>query len=153
QLGATVNQIIKAMVTKVYFPRVILPLAGVAVPVVDFVLAFVVLIGMMIWFTVAPSWAIVLGPLFLFIALVTALGVGLFLSALSVRYRDVPYVIPFILQIWLFVSGVMYTIRSLPEHWQWLLALNPMTAVISGFQWGVLGALPPELGKTLVSIA
>jgi lipopolysaccharide transport system permease protein len=142
----------RALVTKVYFPRVLLPLAGVTVPIVDFLLASVVLFGMMVWFSVWPSWAIVLAPLFLFMAYVAALGVSLFLSAVNVRYRDVPYAIPFLMQIWLYLSGVVYAITALPEKWQWVLALNPMTAVIAGFQWGVLGTDPPELGKTLVSV-
>ena len=143
----------KALVTKVYFPRVLLPLAGVLVPLVDFCFAFVVLVGLMAWFDVWPSFALVLAPFFLLMALITALGVSLFLSAVNVRYRDVPYAIPFIIQIWLFLSGVVYAISALPEKWQWVLALNPMTAVISGFQWGVLDAPAPDLGKTLVSIA
>jgi lipopolysaccharide transport system permease protein len=143
----------RALVTKVYFPRVLLPMAGVTVPIVDFLLASVVLLGMMVWFSVWPSAALVLAPLFLFMGFVTALGVGLFLSAVNVRYRDVPYAIPFLLQIWLYLSGVVYAISALPERWQWLLALNPMTAVISGFQWGVVGTAPPDLGKTLVSVA
>jgi lipopolysaccharide transport system permease protein len=142
----------KALVTKVYFPRVLLPLAGVFVPLVDFLVASVVLVGMMFWFTVWPSLALVLAPLFLLMALLTALGVGLFLSAVNVRYRDVPYAIPFLVQIWMYVSGVVYAISALPERWQWLLSLNPMTAVISGFQWGLISAPPPDLGKTLVSV-
>jgi lipopolysaccharide transport system permease protein len=111
----------KALVTKVYFPRVLLPLAGVFVPLVDFLVASVVLVGMMFWFTVWPSLALVLAPLFLLMALLTALGVGLFLSAVNVRYRDVPYAIPFLVQIWMYVSGVVYAISALPERWQWLL--------------------------------
>ena len=143
----------RGLVTKVYFPRILLPLAGVVVPIVDFLLALTVLLGMMAWFDVWPSLAIILSPLFLLMALVSALGVALFLSAVNVRYRDVPYAIPFLMQIWLFLSGVVYAISSLPEKWQWVLALNPMTAVISGFQWGFLGTAAPDLGKTLVSVA
>ena len=143
----------KALVTKVYFPRILLPIAGVTVPFVDFLLAFTVLVGMMAWFGVWPSAAIVLAPLFLLMALVAALGVGMFLSAVNVRYRDVPYAIPFLMQIWLFLSGVVYAISALPERYQWVLALNPMTAVINGFQWGVLGTEAPDPGKTLVSVA
>jgi homopolymeric O-antigen transport system permease protein len=143
----------RGLVTKVYFPRILLPLAGVSVPIVDFVLASVVLIGMMVWFDVWPSIALLLAPLFLGMAFVTALGTSLFLAAVNVRYRDVPYTIPFLMQIWLYLSGVVYAISALPEKWQWLLALNPMTAVIAGFQWGVLGTPAPDLGKTLVSIA
>ena len=141
----------KPLVTKVYFPRVLLPLAGVFVPLVDLVFASVVLVGMMVWFTVSPSPALALAPLFLLMALLTALGVGLFLSAINVRYRDVPYAIPFLLQIWMYLSGVVYAISALPEKWQWVLALNPMTAVINGLQWGLISAPPPNLGKTLVS--
>jgi len=143
----------RGLVTKVYFPRILLPLAGVTVPVVDFLLASVVLVGMMAWYDVWPSLAVVFAPVFLVMAYVAALGVALFLSAVNVRYRDVPYAIPFLLQIWLFLSGVVYAIDALPQRWQWLLALNPMTAVISGFQWGILGAGAPHLGTTLVSIA
>jgi len=142
----------RGLVTKVYFPRVLLPLSAISVPIVDFLLASVVLFGMMVWFQVWPSAAIVLAPLFLGMAFVTALGVSLFLSAVNVRYRDVPYAIPFVMQIWLFLSGVVYAISALPERWQWVLALNPMTAVIAGFQWGVIGTAAPELGKTLLSV-
>jgi homopolymeric O-antigen transport system permease protein len=143
----------RGLVTKVYFPRVLLPLASVSVPIADFLPAFLVLVGMFFWYSTFPTIAILLAPLFLAMALAAALGVGLFLSALNVRYRDVPYAIPFLIQIWLYLSGVVYAINSLPEKWQWVLALNPMTAVINGFQWGVLGTSAPELSKTLVSVA
>jgi homopolymeric O-antigen transport system permease protein len=143
----------RGLVTKVYFPRILLPLAGVTVPIVDFLLASVVLVGLMAWYDVWPSLAVVFAPVFLVMAYVAALGVALLLSAVNVRYRDVPYAIPFLLQIWLYLSGVVYAIDALPQRWQWLLALNPMTAVISGFQWGILGAGAPHLGTTLVSVA
>ncbi|HSF60172.1 MAG TPA: ABC transporter permease [Gaiellaceae bacterium] len=143
----------RGLVTKVYFPRVLLPLAGVTVPIVDFLLALTVLFGMMAWFSVWPSAALLLAPFFLAMAVGAAFGVSLFLSALTVRYRDVSYAIPFLLQIWLFLSGVVYAISALPERWQWVLALNPMTTVISGFQWGVLGTEAPELGQSLVGVA
>jgi lipopolysaccharide transport system permease protein len=142
----------KGLVTKVYFPRVMLPLVGVTVPIVDFLVASVVLVGLVFWYSAWPSAAIVLVPFFLLIALVTALGVGLFLSAVNVRYRDVPYAIPFLLQSWMFLSGVVLPIAQFPEYAQWILALNPMTAVINGFQWGVVSAPAPELWKTLVSV-
>jgi homopolymeric O-antigen transport system permease protein len=143
----------KPLVTKVYFPRILLPLAGVAVPIVDFCFASTVLFGMMVWFDVWPSFAIVLAPVFLLIALVTALGVGLFFSAVNVRYRDVPYAMPFVIQIWLYLSGVIGAFSGLPERWQWLLAFNPMTLVIDGFQWGVVGTHAPDPGKALISVA
>jgi lipopolysaccharide transport system permease protein len=143
----------RGLVTKVYFPRVLLPLAGVTVPIVDFLLALTVLFGMMAWFSIWPSAALLLSPFFLAMAVGAAFGVALFLSALTVRYRDVSYAIPFVLQIWLFLSGVVYAISALPERWQWVLALNPMTTVISGFQWGVLGTEAPDLGQSLVGVA
>jgi lipopolysaccharide transport system permease protein len=143
----------RSLVTRVYFPRILLPIAGVTVPFVDFLLAFVVLFGMMVWFTIWPSLALVLAPLFLLMGALTALGVGLFLSAINVRYRDVPYAIPFLIQIWLYFSGVVYAISALPEKWQWVLALNPMTAVISGFQWGVVSTARPNPGQTAISVA
>jgi lipopolysaccharide transport system permease protein len=143
----------RGLVTKVYFPRVLLPLASVLVPFADFVPAFLVLGAMMVWYSIWPSLAILLMPVFLVMAMLAALGVGLFLSALNVRYRDVPYIVPFLLQVWFYLSGVVYAINALPGHWQWILAINPMTAVISGFQWGVLGIQYPVLGTTLVSLA
>jgi lipopolysaccharide transport system permease protein len=143
----------RSLVTKVYFPRVLLPLAGITVPLVDMLFAFSVLVIMWFWFGVWPSPAIVLAPFFVLMAAVTALGVGLFLGAVTVRYRDVPYAIPFVMQSWMFVSGVIQPISRFPEYAQWVLAFNPMTAVINGFQWGVIGTAPPDLTKTMISLA
>jgi len=140
------------LVTKVYFPRLLLPLAATCVPVIDFLLSISVLVGMMAWFSVWPGPAVVLAPLFLVLAAVTAIGFGLFLSAVNVRYRDVPYAIPFVIQIWLYVSGVIFPISSLPTWEQWVLSLNPMTAVIAGFRWCVVAAPAPNPGQTLVSV-
>jgi lipopolysaccharide transport system permease protein len=142
----------RSLVTKVYFPRILLPLAGVSIPLADLLFASFVLGGMMVWFSVWPSPAILLAPLFILLALVTALGVGLLFSSAAVRYRDVPYAIGFLMQSWMFVSGVIQPIEQFPPYAQWVLALNPMTAVINGFQWGVLGTSAPDLGKTLVSV-
>lgn len=142
-----------SLVTKVYFPRVLLPLAGVTVPILDFFIASSIMWGLLVWYDVTPSSAILLAPAFLFMAYVAALGVGLLLSALTVRYRDVPYAIPFLLQSWMFLSGVILPLSAFPEYAQWVLAVNPMTAVIDGFQWGVISAPAPELGKVLVSVA
>jgi len=143
----------RGLVTKVYFPRILLPLAGATVPIVDFMLALTVLFGMMVWFHVWPSVAIILAPVFMLMAFATALGVSLLLSAVNARYRDVPYAIPFMLQIWLYLSGVVGAISAFPEKWQWVLALNPMTTVIVGFQWGFLGTAAPDLMKSLIGVA
>jgi lipopolysaccharide transport system permease protein len=141
-----------ALVTKVYFPRTLLPLSAVTVPLVDFMLASSVLAGLLVWYGVAPAGTLPLAPLFLGLAFVTALGVGLFLSALNVRFRDVPYAIPFLIQTWLYLSPVIYPIPALPELWQWLLSLNPMTSAITGFRWAVLGTPPPEPGQFAVGV-
>jgi lipopolysaccharide transport system permease protein len=140
------------LVTKVYFPRVFLPFAATAVPAVDFALAFVVLLGLMAWFGVGIGSAIAMLPFFLVLAFVTALGAGLFLSAVNVRYRDVPYAIPFVLQLWMWLSPVAYAVTALPESYQWIFALNPMTGVINGFRWALLGTPAPSAGQLAVSV-
>ncbi|HEY8645030.1 MAG TPA: ABC transporter permease [Gaiellaceae bacterium] len=141
----------KNLVTKVYFPRLIIPLAAVAVPVVDFLVASTVLIGMIFFYGLVPSWHAVGILLFVLLAFLTAFGVGLWLSVLNVRYRDVPYVIPFLTQLWLYASPVVYPVSLVPRHWQWLLALNPMVGVIEGFRWALLGIGTPRPSVILTS--
>jgi lipopolysaccharide transport system permease protein len=140
------------LVTKVYFPRLLLPMAGVLVPLVDAAIALVVMTGMIVWFKTYPGPAIVLAPLFILLALVTALGASLVLSALNVRYRDVPYVIPLFMQVLPFLSGVPYSLDGAPEKWQWLLSLNPLTAVVAGWRWAVLKGPQPVLGQLALSV-
>jgi lipopolysaccharide transport system permease protein len=139
------------LVTKVYFPRLLLPLAGVLVPLVDLVLASTVLVGMIAWFHTWPTWVVVFAPLFILLALVTALGAALALSALNTRYRDVPYVIPLFMSVLPFLSGVPYSLDGAPEKWQWLLSLNPVTGVVAGWRWAVLDGPEPVLGQMAVS--
>ena len=128
------------LVTKVYFPRLLLPLATVFVPVLDFLLGLVVLVAMMAWFDTWPPGAqVLLAPAFLLLGVVSAIGFTLLLSAASVRYRDVPYAIPVFLQVGPLVSGVPYDVSGLPEKWQTILAFNPMTTVVAGWRWAVLG--------------
>ncbi len=143
-----------SLVTKVYFPRVLLPMSGVLVPFVDFAIGFAVLVGLMAWFGTWPAGPTVLLAMpVMLVALLTALGVGLGLSALNVRYRDVPYAIPVFLQVLPLLSGVPYALEAIPEKWQWLLSANPMTAVIAGWRWTVLGAAAPDPAKLAVSLA
>jgi lipopolysaccharide transport system permease protein len=141
------------LVTKVYFPRLLLPLAGVLVPLVDFVLACSVLGVMIMWFHTYPGPAVVLAPCFILLALVTALGVSLTLSSLFTRFRDVAYAIPVFMQVLPFLSGVPYSLDGAPEKWQWLLSLNPVTAVVTGWRWTVLGGPAPVPGQLAVSVA
>jgi lipopolysaccharide transport system permease protein len=131
------------LIKKVYFPRLVVPLAGVITGVVDFALSFVVLLGLMAYYGIVPGLAVVLLPAFLLLALVTALGVGLWLSALNVMYRDVRYTLSFLVQIWLFVTPVAYPSSLLPEPWRTLYGINPMAGVVEGFRWALLATPPP----------
>ena len=139
------------MITKVYFPRMILPLASVLAGVVDFLIAFVVLIGMMVYFGIYPTANIWTLPIFLLLALITAIGVGLWLSALNVLYRDIGYVLPFLTQFWMFLTPIAYPSSMVPEKFQALYALNPMTGVVEGFRWALLGTGQAPGIMTLVS--
>jgi homopolymeric O-antigen transport system permease protein len=129
------------MVTKIYFPRLILPVASVLAGLVDFVIAFVILIGLMIYFQVTPAYHLMWTlPLFLLLALVTAMGVTLWLSAINVKYRDVNHALPFLTQFWLFATPVAYSFSTLSQKARVLLSLNPMTGVVNGFRWALLGS-------------
>jgi lipopolysaccharide transport system permease protein len=127
------------MITKVYFPRLIIPMAAVLAGLMDFAIAFTVLIGMMLFYGIVPTLAIWTAPFFLLLATATALAVGLWFSALNVQYRDVGYVIPFLIQFWLFVTPIAYPSSLVPEPWQALYGLNPMAGVVEGFRWALLG--------------
>jgi lipopolysaccharide transport system permease protein len=143
-----------SLVTKVYFPRVLLPMAAVLVPVVDFFVGLPVLIALMwIYGTWPDGLQVITAPAFLALALVTALGMGFLLSSVNVRYRDVPYIIPVFLSVLPLLSGVMYSVEEVPTKWQWILSLNPMTAVIAGWRWAVLGAAEPNWPQTCVGLA
>lgn len=131
------------LITKVYFPRLIVPISAVISGLVDFGVAFVVLIGLMRFYGITPTSAIALLPLFMLLATLTALGVGLWLSALNVRYRDVNYLVPFLVQIWMYLTPVIYGTELIPEQFRFLLGLNPMTAVVEGFRWTLLGPSIP----------
>jgi len=131
------------LIKKVYFPRLVVPLAGVITGGVDLALAFVVLLGMMAFYGIVPSAAVVLLPVFLLLALVTALGVGLWLSAANVMFRDVRYTLSFLVQLWLFATPVAYPSSLLPEPWRTVYGLNPMAGVVEGFRWALLAAPPP----------
>lgn len=140
------------MVKKVYFPRLILPLSATLSGLVDFAIAFSVLLGMMFYYGIMPTWKLLSLPLLLALATITALGVGLWLSALNALYRDVRYATPFLIQIWLFASPIAYPASMVPERWQWVYWLNPMTGVIEGFRWALTGQGQPLNNLFLVSI-
>ena len=127
------------VITKVYFPRLVLPLAAVTSGLLDFAISFVVFVCIMVWYHIKPGLALLLFPSFLLLAVLTALAVGLWLSALNALYRDVRYVVPFLVQFWLFASPVAYPSSLVPDRWRWLYGLNPMAGVIEGFRWSLTG--------------
>jgi lipopolysaccharide transport system permease protein len=127
------------LIRKIYFPRLIVPLAAVLAGLVDFAIAFVVLLAMLFYYGIAPTGAIVFLPVFLVFAVATALSVGLWLSALNVQFRDVRYTTPFLAQIWLFATPVVYPSSLVPERWRVWYGLNPMAGVVDGFRWALLG--------------
>ena len=139
------------LITKVYFPRLVIPISAVVSGLIDFAIAFVVLIGMMLYYGITPTLSTLYLPLFLLLAFVTALGVGLWLSALNVEYRDVRYVLPFIIQFWMFATPIAYPSTLLRQPWRTLYGLNPMVGVIEGFRWALLGSDTGQARMLLVS--
>jgi lipopolysaccharide transport system permease protein len=133
------------LLTKVYFPRLIIPLSASMSGLIDFSISFVVLLGLMLYYGILPTWAILWLPLLVILVLVTALSVGLWLSAFNVQYRDVQHIIPFIIQAWMYGSPVVYSIELIPAgSWRIIYGLNPLTGVIQSFRWALLGANPPD---------
>ncbi len=144
-LGEASNSLIgnANLISKVYFPRLIVPTATVVTAFVDFLISFLILAGMMIYYRYAPGWTIMLLPLFSLLALLASLGPGLWITALNVKYRDFRYVIPFVVQFGLYVSPVGFSSSVIPEQWRLLYSLNPMVSVIDGFRWCILGGNSP----------
>jgi len=141
------------VITKVYFPRLLLPLAAVTSGLVDLAFGFVVFLGMLVYYGIAPGRAILLMPFFLLLGVLTALGVGLWLSALNAIYRDVRYVVPFLIQFWMLASPVAYPSSLVPERWRPLYGLNPMAGVVEGFRWSLTGYGQPPNAMIAVSTA
>jgi lipopolysaccharide transport system permease protein len=142
------------LITKVYFPRLMIPIATVLSSVVDFALAMCILLGMMFFYGFVPTVNVLLLPLFLLLAFVTSLGVGVWLSALNVKYRDVRYAVPFLTQFWLFATPIAYSSSLLKEPWRTLYGLNPMVGVVEGFRWALLGtSTAPQIMIVVSSLA
>jgi lipopolysaccharide transport system permease protein len=140
------------LITKVYFPRLLVPAASVLAGLLDLAIASTVLVGMILYYGIVPSAAVLLLPAFVALAAATAFGVGLWLSALNVQYRDVRYTIPFLVQFWLFLTPVAYSSSLVPARWRALYGLNPMTGVVEGFRWALLGKAEPPAALVLVSV-
>ncbi len=127
------------LITKVYFPRLVVPISSVISGILDFALSFIVLLGMTLYYGIIPTFNIIWLPFLLLLALVTALGVGMWFSALNVQFRDVRYILPFMTQFWMFATPIVYPSSLLPEPWRTVYALNPMVGVVEGFRWALLG--------------
>jgi lipopolysaccharide transport system permease protein len=143
------------MITKVYFPRLFVPVSAVFSGLVDFAIAFIVLIGMMFYYHISPNLGVLLLPIFLLLAFITAMGVSLWMSALNVKYRDVRYIVPFLARFWFFATPIAYPSTLLSEPWRTIYGLNPMVGVVEGFRWALLGTKPPEIMlflSTLISL-
>ncbi|MBC8444862.1 MAG: ABC transporter permease [Chloroflexi bacterium] len=158
-LSASSNSLVGSanLINKVYFPRLVIPISSVLSGGVDFCLAFLVLLGMILAYGIVPTWNMVWLPLLLLLALVTALGAGLWLTAMNVQFRDVRYAVPFLIQAWMYATPIAYPSSLLDEPWRTLYGLNPMVGVVEGFRWALLGAEtapgPVVLVSALVSIA
>jgi lipopolysaccharide transport system permease protein len=140
------------LIRKIYFPRLVLPLSAVIAPLVDFAISFVLLIGMMLYYGIVPTANIVYLPLFMLLAIGLALGMGLWLGPLNVRFRDIKHILPFLLQIWMYACPVVYPITMVPEKWKLLYSLNPMVGVIEGFRWALIGRGEPEYGAIAIGV-
>jgi len=153
-LGDASNSVLNnaGLLSKVYFPRLILPLTSVAKGLVDFVIQFVILLGLMIWYGVAPGWECLSIPAFLLLCPLTALSVGLWLTALNVKYRDVGHAVPFFAQAWMWMTPVIYSSSLIPQRWRIAYGLNPMVSVVEGFRWALLGKAPPDWTMMCVSV-
>jgi lipopolysaccharide transport system permease protein len=127
------------MLTKIYFPRLIIPVSTVIVNLIDFLISFVILIGLMIWYHFVPSLSILFLPFFIVLSIATAVGAGLYVAALNVKYRDFKYIVPFVVQFGLYISPVGFSSNVIPQKWKLLYSLNPMVGIIDGFRWSILG--------------
>lgn len=139
------------LITKVYFPRLVVPLAAATTPAVDFAVSFTILLGLMAYYGITPTLYLIYLPFFMLLALLTALSVGLWLSPLHIMFRDVGYLLPFLTQIWMYASPVVYPVSLVPEQWRWAYSLNPMVGVIEGFRWALLGKENPGIAVIGVS--
>lgn len=139
------------LISKVYFPRLIIPVSSTLVGLVDFAIAFLVLVVMMFVYRIFPTWTLLALPIFLAMGVITALGVGLWLSAMNVQFRDIRYVIPFLAQFWMYATPVVWSVEMFDARWRWLFGLNPMAGVVEGFRWAILGKA--DISWLLVSLS
>jgi lipopolysaccharide transport system permease protein len=150
-LGASGSLIANSnLISKVYFPRMIIPFSSIFVSLIDFLVSLIILICLMIWYQFVPNWKILTLPLFVSMALLASIGPGLLIAALNIKYRDFRYVIPFVIQFGLYVSPIGFSSKLIPEEWQLLYALNPMVGVIDGFRWAIVADIQEFPWKSIV---
>ncbi|PWT70506.1 MAG: phosphate ABC transporter permease [Chloroflexi bacterium] len=154
-IGESTNSLItdQRLITRVYFPRLVVPIATTLTALVDFGLAMCLVIVLMIWFGAVPGAALLFLPIAILLMLLAAMGVGFWLSALNVEYRDVMHAVPFLVQFWFFVTPILYGTSILPDSWRWLFALNPVTSVVESFHWCLLGTIPMDATILIMSAA
>ena len=152
-LGGVTGSIVggAGLFTKVYFPRLILPLASVCGGLADLLIQFVLLLGLMLWFGVMPTWTVVFVPLFILECMLVSLALGLWLTALNVKYRDIGQLVPFVSQIWMYLTPIVYASSLVPQRWRALYSLNPLVGVIDGFRWAMLGQSAPDWTMLAIS--
>jgi lipopolysaccharide transport system permease protein len=141
-----------ALMSKAYFPRLYAPISAVIAPIVDFFFAVLIVFGLFAYYHRWPSWHLVFLPGFLVLAMLSGLGVGLWLAGAAVRYRDLGFALPFLIQVWMYVTPVIYPVSLVPERYRWLLSLNPVTAVVNGFRWSFFSGPAPSIGSLAGSI-
>lgn len=151
--GSTSMVTLGAMMSKVYFPRLFAPLSCVLAGIVDFAIALIVLIGVMFYFGFVPGITVLLVPVFILLAFMAAFGASLWLAAINTEYRDVQHALPFLAQIWMFLTPVLYPTTLVPDSWRQVYAINPMVSSIEGFRWALLGGAPPDLTSFAISTA
>jgi len=139
------------LISKIYFPRVLVPLASVGAVIIDFFVALAVLIVLMLIYKISPTWNMLAAPFFLLLALMTAMGVSLWISAWSVYYRDFMFALPFVIQAWTYASPVAYAMSIVPEKWRWVISLNPAVGFVEGFRWSLLGSNGLTIEMVLIS--
>ena len=141
------------LITKIYFPRIVIPMAPIFAGLFDFLISFAVFIAILVFYGITPGFALIYLPLFILLVVLTSLGVGLWLTALNVRFRDVRYTVPFLTQVWFYLTPVAYSATLIPESWQFVYRLNPMIGAVEGFRWALLNKAAPELSVLWVSAA
>ena len=141
------------LVTKTYFPRLLIPLAAIVAPLIDFLFSFLVFLGLFLYYREWPTWHIVFLPLFLLLVVNAALGLTLLMAPIVVRWRDINFVLPFVLQLWMYATPIIYPIEKIPQRWRFVVALNPLTGVIDGFRWCTQSGMPLHAGLLALSVA